>query len=162
RHPNRTGGLHVERADGVLRVRVGESVFGSMPVANESAGSDCSTHIAFGSDRWSITSHGGRRREGDGDLAQMPVVTGLFTQLDLGDADAPHVSITTAVHSARPTSRQQVGWGLAIVASVLALLLVSSGGAQLGRWAAAKRTLTLAVRHVGIVDAVFMFVLLCW
>jgi len=92
----------------------------------------------------------------------MPMVTGLFSGLDLRAGPTPTVDVTTHVHATRVTARQTVAWVLAGLAGIAALLLVAIGDRPRRPWAALAGLLGGAVRNARLPDAVVGGVLLGW
>ena len=58
----------------------------------------------------------------------MPVVTGLFSEVDPARTPRVHVDVTTAVHATRPTMIQFAGWCLAVLLVAVALAFAASAG----------------------------------
>jgi arabinosyltransferase A len=155
RSPSATGGLAVTRDGEELVVAVGDRELDRLPLTG--AGREgCAYRLELEDGRWSV--EGGRRPEGSaGSLDAMPVVTGLFTSLDMRFGEAPTIGVTTAVHGAKTTVVQKVAWTIAVLAVAAALLLVAG---RRPRWPGAA--LRSAATHAHPVDAVVAVVLLAW
>ena len=124
RYPERAGGLSVTGRAGRgerLEIAVGEDVLAGTTRAG------CPHVLRLAGSRWSLVTKTGRTSAA-GILEQMPIVTGLFSELDLGTGDAPSVVVDTGVNASRTISRQAIAWIVAVMALAGALVLVAFGG----------------------------------
>jgi hypothetical protein len=155
RLPERTGGLAVTSdADGHA-VAVGEQVLTRVPASGAEADPECVHRLELAAGSWSFASG---TRQARGALAAMPVVHGLFSEVDLASGTPPSIDVTTAVHDVRPVLRQRLAWILAAVAIMAALGLVAFDRAPRKRrpsW----RSVAAAVHPV---DAVVAAALVGW
>jgi hypothetical protein len=157
RSPVKSGGLVVTRERGELVVAVGDRVLDRAPVRLGDSGEECSYRLRLADLRWSL--EGGQRQSGtEGDLATMPVVTGLFSALDVSFRGSPSIEVTTAVHDVRPTLRQKLAWILAAVAIAAALVLVAFDRPPGNPWPIFRR----AAARAHPADAVVAVVLAGW
>ncbi|MGH7540699.1 MAG: hypothetical protein ACRELC_06855, partial [Gemmatimonadota bacterium] len=122
RSPERIGGLAVRIRRQQLEVAVGESVLARAPLGG--GGRDCTYRLRMADGRWSLAG-GPDQRSFGGSLAAMPVVSGLFTAIDLGADAALSVEVTTAVHTSDTLLRQSIAWTLASLCALAALGLVA-------------------------------------
>jgi hypothetical protein len=87
-------------------------------------GNACVHKLAFADGRWSLQA-GDTGQTVRGEVAQMPVVNGLFSAVDLRSRSHPSIAVTTQPHRAVTTRRQTVAWILAIACASGALALVA-------------------------------------
>jgi hypothetical protein len=161
RFPERNEGLAVIRRQGQLVVRIGGiEVMRTALKAGGSAGGECSYRLSLAGGRWMIDG-GPEEIERSGVLPAMPVVTGLFSGLDLGSATAPTIRVTTAVHGSRPRTHQTIAWALAAICVSGALFLVAFGRLQRPRRALGRGTRN-ALTRFGAPDAVVAIALPAW
>jgi hypothetical protein len=161
RSPTRIGGLSVTSNAGRLTVRVGDTVLARLPRTSPADGeASCAHELRIESGRWSIDGGPSGRSRSD-DLGFMPVVTGVFSEVDLHSAPAPSVEITTRTHMTRATTRQVVGWLVAAVASLLSLALVAFRSRPRAR-RVFQGVARSGLRRGHVADAVVVLVLLVW
>ena len=160
RSPERANSFVVTRSDEALTFRVGSTVLTTVPVPDKSA-SRCSYRITVEDGRWSL-SGGANHLSVDGDLGYMPVVTSLFSELDLRAGAAPSASITTGTHATKTTTRQSAGWIVALLASITALALVAIRQVRADPWTILRTAVSSAARSIRAVDSVIGGSLLVW
>jgi len=161
RFPERNEGLAVRRGDGELIFGIGHDILTrvDLPTASTSGG-ECSYRLLLRGGRWSLDG-GPERIALGGTLAAMPVVSGLFSGLDLHSGTAPSIDVTTTVHGTRATSRQTIAWLLAVLCIAAALCLVAVERRP-RPWRAAHNGVRRGLAHVHPADGVVAIVLLCW
>jgi arabinosyltransferase C len=94
-------------------------------------------------------------------LDRMPVVTGVFTELDLRDGVAPSLKVTTRSLGTSQTTLQQVGALLGILLGGVGLALVALSG----RWNMSPslgQRARIVWRSCSLVDGVVMAFLVVW
>ena len=162
RLPRANGGLAVTRVRDQLVVRVGDKTITRVGLPSRPTGDrQCAYVLRIADDRWSI--EGGPSNVADeGALERRPIVSGLFSELDLGTGAPLAIDVTTAVHAARTTVRQAIAWAVAILALVAALLLVAVEGRPRWSWVAATSLVRRAIGQARPADAVVAAVLLGW
>jgi hypothetical protein len=160
RHPERVDGLAVKAAEGRLVFSVGETVLDSVALPDD-APEGCAYRITVSGGRWALSGGPGGIERG-GDLETMPTVTGLFSGLELQPGELPSIDVTTQVHATRTTLRQALAWGVAALAAIAALLLVSGAGRPRRLGARAARSLRGAVSSAGLPDVVVGATLVVW
>jgi hypothetical protein len=160
RFPERTGGLSLTHERGGLAVRVGGDLLQQVSLpARGGGGSECAYRLELGGDRWQLAGPGEAIRGGT--LEAMPVVTGLFSGLDLRAGTPPAVDVTTAVHGSEPLLRQSVAWTLTALCALAALALVAfDRGPRTGR--ALRRAPRAAAGSAHPADGLVAIVLLGW
>lgn len=160
RLPSRVGGLEITGQAGRLVVSVGETILARVGrPAGGGQGGACAYSLRLAGGRWSLDGPGNRSLGGS--LAAMPVVSGLFSGLDLRGATAPTVEVTTAVHGSRTLLRQSVAWMLACICALAALALVAFDRRPRPRLAA-RAVLRGALAHAHPADALVAIVLVAW
>jgi hypothetical protein len=92
----------------------------------------------------------------------MPVVSGLFTGVDLRSGVRPAIDVTTRVHGSSGRLHQKILWSAAALAALGALVLVAVGGRPRRVWAITARRVRRAAAHAGLVDGVVVVALLGW
>jgi arabinosyltransferase B len=97
-----------------------------------------------------------------GTPGEMPIVTGLFTRLDIRHGAPPQVLVQTRVYATSQTTRQVIAAVLAVLLACAALLLVAGVDPWRNPFPALRRALRGAwdARHP--TDAVVVGVLLVW
>ena len=141
---------HVRRGDTILaRVPVGAAIPG------------CLYRISFEDGRWSL-SGGAEDIDLGGDIGYMPVVSGLVSELDLRDGPSPSAMVTTGVHATRTTTWQAIGWAVAALASIVALVLVSFARLPRRPWRTLKSGFRRAIRAIRWVDGAVGVSLVAW
>lgn len=143
RFPARSSGLAVTRSGNRLEFTVGDTpLIDRVSSSSERLdGGDCAYRLRLDGARWSL--------EGGPDDVSLsarlpldPTVTGLFSSLDLRSPGAPSIEVTTAVHATRTTPLQALGWAVALLAALGALVVVSlpdQGRRALAPWRAIRR-----------------------
>jgi cell wall arabinan synthesis protein len=162
RFPERGHGFSVSQARGVLTFRVGGDILARLRATQPSGGaSRCSYRVRLEDGAWSI-SGGTDELDLGGQLEDMPVVTGLFSELDLRHGPRPSISVTTEVHATKATVHQTIGWLVAAAAGLTALLLVAFDRES----RSPRRKLRMLAKHAaggaGVVDAVVGSALIAW
>ena len=160
RYPEKVGGLAITRTRNELVVAVGGVDLDriALPAGGDD---DCAHRVTFAGGRWAV-SGGPNGVVRQGVARGMPVVTGLFSGLDLRAGPTPTVDVRTQVHATRVTARQTIAWVLAALAATAALVLVAIGHRPRRPWTAISGLLSLAARSVRLPDAVVGTVLLGW
>jgi len=161
RFPERNGGLAVIRRSEQLVVRVGAvEVAHAALQAGGADGEGCRYRLSLAGGRWTIDG-GPDAAVLSGGLPAMPVVTGLFSGLDLGSGNGPSIRVTTAVHASRPRAHQTVAWILAAICVGGALFLVAFE--RLHRpWGTLRRRGRDAIARFGGPDALVAIALPAW
>ena len=160
RSPERAGGLVVTHDAGTLTVRVGDTVLARTNPTAATPGDACSYRLDLVSRSWSLQG-GPTNTALSGELEQMPVVNGLFSELDLRSGPAPRAEVTTIAHGVRTLGRQALAWSIALICVLIALILVARAGSP--NSTGARRTSTRqVVATVGAPDAFVGFALLSW
>ena len=95
-------------------------------------------------------------------LDHMPIVTGLFTGLDLHRGNRPHIVVSTRPYATSPSGRQWLAFFLAAVCAVAGLLLAARYGSSSRRVARSSRGLRAGLRSLQLVDLVVVGVLTIW
>jgi hypothetical protein len=162
RTPATSGGLAVTRAGDRLTVAVGTQVLAELE-ASQGAATDerCVYRIRLADNRWSIEG-GPEPTSLSGDLGAMPVVSGLFSAVDLRAPRAPTIDVTTAVHDTRTTAFQTIAWLVAFAGLVAALLLLVGPAGPARMWAGVRDGLSQTVSHAHLPDAVVAITLVAW
>lgn len=160
RSPVRSDGLVVSEERGVLTLQIGGSMLLRRPLAITSQiGADCLHRLIIDDGKWSLDS--GTEHAG-GDLERMPVVNGLFSELDLGDSRSrPMISVTTHVHRVSPTNRQTVAWILAVALALASLGLVVVSASRPGV-PSPRRVVRRAIEALHPVDGLVALALVTW
>ena len=151
-----SGGLVVLRNDRTLTVWVNGTRLTSAELAQGRA--DCAYELRVVGDTWSLT--GGRDSIArQGNLESVPIVSGLFSELDLTRTSRPRIEITTAAYASHPTPRQAIAWTLAVLAAIGSLLFV---GIERRPSLARVRSIGAGLRQAHLADAVVLLVLPAW
>ncbi len=162
RDPERIDALRVARRGDQLSVSVGRRLLANLALPSAGgAPAACAYNLRLGDGQWSIDG-GPEDHTLRGPLELVPTVTGLFSSLDLRAASAPSIDITTAVHAARPTTRQALAWVIAALASVAAVLLVAFERRPRRVWSATTSAARRAIAHAHPTDPVVALSLLAW
>jgi arabinosyltransferase A len=162
RFPERAGGLAVRRNADRLTVGVGDNVLVRLVLAGgPSVDSDCDYLLQLRDGRWSLEG-GPDQIVRSGELEFMPIVNGIFSELDLRSDVSPSVEITTEVHATRASARQTIGWIVAALAAVTALLLVAIVKRPTWPWRVAKTLVGSALGGARAADATVAVVLAGW
>lgn len=160
--PRRVGGLAVTREGGGMVVSVGDSVLARIPLAARSAAGDaCAYRLSFARGEW-LLAGGPADEELAGDLGYMPVVNGLFSQVDVRTGPAPTAVVTTSAHATRTTAWQTIAWITAAlcIASALALVGLETGAASAS--SSVTRGLRAAVSSLRLADGIVLASVLGW
>ena len=161
RFPERTDALAVTNERSRLVVRIGGREIVRTPLAAASSVSDeCAYRLSLAGGRWALDGGPGALAE-SGALLSMPVVTGLFSELDLGTGEAPTIRVTTPVQGGKPRPHQKVAWVLAALAVAAALALVAFPRRP-RPWRALRRGTRSALGALRFADAVVVGALLAW
>ena len=162
RDPERVGGLLVSRNAAGITVGLGTRVLARLPVpTGETAQKPCAYRLLMHRGRWSI-SGGPDRVDLSGAPGVMPVVTGLFSELDLRSRTAPSVTVTTMPHMTRATTRQTMGWVIAGLATLASLLLLAFDRWPEGNWHRARGIVVRTSASAHPADMVVGAVLVGW
>jgi hypothetical protein len=161
RHPERTGGLAVIQEPGTLVVQVGTRRLVAAPLPADSGGPDCAYALRLGGGGWSLEGGAGELNHA-GTLERDPVVSGLFSELDLAAAGAPSIAVTTQPHSTRAAVHQKVAWLVATLAIAAAIGLVAIRRTPAPPWTVAWRLVRAGAARAGLVDAFVGVSLLAW
>lgn len=122
RDPIAARGLAVVQTSRGLVVRVGSSLVTAIPWPPRQATSPaCERILTVAANAWSLSSEDGSQLA-EGVVPEPPLVTGLFSNLDLRQGGLS-VRVTTEVHGTSPSTRQRAAAALAIVLAVAALAL---------------------------------------
>ncbi len=155
------GGLQVTQVGRELTVSVGNDTIERLPLpADGPLAERCEYRLEFADGRSTVegdTSFGSR--EGS---VEMPVVSGLFSSVDLREGQGPSIVVTTEVYGSRTTAAQVVFRSLAVLAALAALILVSWASIGRPRFRERSRPLRRAAAQVRLVDGVVAVVLLGW
>ncbi len=162
RHPERNRGLVVTRSGDGLVIGVGDRVLSRVGLSPASAADGaCAYTLRIGGRRWSLEGGPDRLALG-GTLAAMPVVNGLFSELDLSAETPPSIAVTTAVHDSRATVRQTLAWTIALLGALAALLLVGVEQRRRPPGAVIAAAARAGWRRLRAVDALVAALLLGW
>jgi hypothetical protein len=154
RDPVRSGALSLVRLGNQLKLAVGEKVLAIVPIGG-SAG-ECVYRLDLGSGQWSL--NGGPPGTGaQGTLDRMPVVDGLFSELDLQKGQRPSIAVQTGAHGAHTSARQAVFWVLAALGALVALLL-----AAFEEWPRWSGRAIKPWRNLRLEDGIVTLVLAAW
>lgn len=136
REPRRAGALSIVRTGDRLRFMSGDAVLETAPIPDASPGEQCSFHLEVEGNDWALqVPHGPTER---GNLDREPVVTGIFSELDLRAGPRPAIEVTTKPYDVRPTAWQSFAWTASALLALAALLLVAGAASwRLGRRRAA-------------------------
>ena len=163
RFPERSGGLVALRSRDRLTFQVGEGLLGRLPLSprSQQATEECAYALEVSGGRWTI--EGGPEQVAlEGRLDRMPIVSGVFSELDVRSPSHPTIDVTTMVHAARASVLQTLAWAIAVVCALAALVLVSFGRGSRGRAARLRSRLRSGVAQAGAADAIVGLVLLGW
>ena len=161
RYAEPSGGLAVTQIGDQLAITIGTRLLGRVRLGTSgSVPRDCAYDLRIDTQRWAIDG-GPDQIEQRGPLRQMPTVSGIFSALDLRSGPPPSIDITTTVHASRPTAYQKVGWTVAVVGALSALLLVTLRRRPRPRTIAAA-AVRGAVAHAHASDAFVGAVLIVW
>jgi hypothetical protein len=152
RDPRAAGALAMEEAGGSLRIAVGSSRIATLPWPGT-----CPLPIGVAAGQLrlpnrTIELHGAA-------LDRMPIVTSLFTTLDLRKGERPRVSISTRAYATSSTARQAIAEAFAAAFAILALILALRVRFRLR---SAGRAIRVAWRAREAVDLVVLVALVCW
>ena len=156
RHTDSGTGLVVLHNDHTLTVWVNGVRLARAELAQLRA--NCTYELRVTQDTWSLTG-GPDSIVRNGSLESGPIVSGLFSELDLTHASRPRIEITTVAYASDPTRRQAIAWALAVLAAVTSLLLVAvDRRPRLAR----VRSIGARLGHAHPADAVVALVLAAW
>jgi len=154
RHPERTDALWIALRGKSLNVGVGESEIARLPWPTA-----CPLRMEMRDGELRLPGRTLELRTGT--LADMPIVTGLFSNLDLQAGERPHVVVRTRDYATSPTARQVVAAAAAVGLVCLALFLLV-GRTRPRRPPRLRRQLASAWRARDGTDAVVVAALLVW
>jgi hypothetical protein len=153
RRPAESGGLRI-----ALRNRSVAVEIGGVEAARAPWPSACPLTLEVSDGTLRV---GGRAvRLSTGAPGEMPIVTGLFTELDLRTGSPPKMTVTSRDYATSATARQLVAGAAAVILALLALWLMSS--ARLRRPDQARDRILSALRGRDWVDAAVVSVLVAW
>ncbi len=162
RLPRANDGLTVTRVGDQLVVGIGDQPFTRVGLPSRPNGDgQCAYTLRIAGDRWSLAG-GPNGVAQEGALETMPIVSGLFSELDLRSSASTSIDVTTAVHAARTTVRQKIAWTVAVLAILAALLLAVVEQRPRWSWAAATGLVRGAIRQARPADAVVAAFLVGW
>ena len=118
RRAETAGALRIVRVDDALRISVGALEIAELPWP-----ASCPLRVEVADGELRLPSRAVRLRTGT--LENMPIVTGLFTGLDLRAGEPPQVVVRTRDYATSWTARQLVAGTLAVVLACAALLLLA-------------------------------------
>lgn len=155
RHPQRASALWITLGRGALRIGVATSELATVPWP-----ASCPLRLAVRDGALVLPTRTEKLQLST--LDAMPIVTGLFTNLDLRAGNPPAVVLETRVYATSQTGRQLVGVFLALALGSGVLLLLGLRG----RHRRFRSTLGSQVRAVWaartLADAVVVAALLVW
>lgn len=155
RHPQAAQALGIVLEDASLRVSVGQKGLRSLPWPES-----CPLRIAV--------RDGELRLLGQTVMLQtetpedMPVVTGLFSGLDLRAGEPPKILVRTRAYASSWTARQMLAGALAVVFALSTLILLARPAQRFGVLARLARWVLSAWQARDATDAVVIVVLLAW
>ena len=155
RRPRATEALQITQEGRVLRIGVGKSQIGSVPWP---ASCPLAIEVADGE----VRLPSGRTKLRTETLDDMPIVTGLFTNLDLRSGKPPEVSLRTRAFGTSWSARQFVAAGAAAVLAALALFLLIGSRRRLRPLGSLRRGLQSAWAARDASDGVVVGALLVW
>lgn len=162
RHPERTKGLAVTRFGQVLVVAIGATEIARVQLVPPGSDTDtCSYDLELTDGTWSIDG-GPDGVEMSGALEEMPIVTGLFTGVDLQADPSVSAELLTEIHATHVTARQTIAWVAAVLAAAAALLLVAFETRPRSPWTVARDLLRGVFGRVRASDGVVAVVLVAW
>jgi hypothetical protein len=154
RRPNDPAALRVLLARGELRIEIGQS-----ELARLTWPSACPLAVRIEDGRLRLPDRAIRLETPA--LARMPIVTGLFTTLDLRSGSAPQVVVETRAYAMQQTRLQVVAAMLAVILACLALLLLARPNTR--RTRPSLRSHLIHLRHsLDRTDATVVCVLIVW
>jgi hypothetical protein len=159
RNPEVAGGLSVTQVGTRLVFTVGDQTLERASLG-EVAGRACSYRLRIEDDAWTVEG-GANGASSGGTLDAMPVVTGLFSALDLRSRSAPLIKVTTTIHATRVTKRQELAWAIAVLGIVASLVLVTLKRRP-RRFLPGRDAFRAASKQAHPADAVVAIVLLGW
>ena len=155
RRPEPSHALQVLLDEPVLSIRVGEREVASLPWPT-------SCPLTFEMEDGELRLPQRTIRLQTETLEDMPVVTGLFTSLDLRIGDPPRVALRTRTYVTSWTNRQVVAGFLAFVLAVLTLLLLVGRTRPARPFESLRRRFRSVWRALHPTDVVVAIVLLVW
>jgi len=157
RHLDSVRALSVVRSGKRLVVRIGDRRVATVPLLR-GATPTCAYVLHVEADRLSIRRPNGSAQSTA--LVSMPLVDGLFSELSLHPSSQLSVEVRTQVYATKPVLRQALAWIAAVLAIVLALALVSRGGAASRM--NVRHSMSQAARRVRAADVVVIGALVAW
>jgi hypothetical protein len=159
RAPDGQRGLVVTATGSALSVWSDRSRLVQAGLSPKRGRSDCAFELRVTRDEWSLTG-GPNAVERGGSLKSAPVVSGLFSEVDLAHSSTPRVAVTTAAYASKPTRRQALAWSLAALAAVASLLLI--GLERRPRLSSIREWAHACLRHGHPADVVVLGLLPAW
>jgi hypothetical protein len=155
------GGLAVTLLGGQLVLTIGDDTLERVSLTSPDAGEACAYRLRVGDGMWSLEG-GATGAASGGSLDAMPVVTGLFSAIDLRTGSAPSIDVTTTVHATEVTLRQTLAWVIAVLGIVGALFLVTFDRRPRRLLPSVRDAFREAWRHAHLTDGVVAIVLVGW
>jgi hypothetical protein len=149
------GGFEILQVDSTLRFRAGDSELARLPWPQ-----GCPLEIAIRDGALQLPGRAVPLHIGT--PGEMPIVTGLFTGLDLRSGAALHVDLRTRAYATSQTTTQVIADLLAVLAAGAALLLLAGVRPRRGVLSALWRGAERAWDERHVTDAVVIGVLLAW
>ena len=146
RRPDSTSGLVVTQRGRTLDFNVGDRLLASAPLAAAPSDPSCAYALRIEDGRWSLAG-GPREMALAGDLAFMPEVNGLFSEVDLRSEDAFRAVVTTQPHKSAATTGQLIARITAAISALVAFTLIAVGQGSI-RTRRSPRRIALRARLV--------------
>jgi hypothetical protein len=154
RRPETADALRIVLDGDSLRIRVGEQEAARMPWPGS-----CPLGVEISGGMLHLPGRDVALRTET--LEDMPIVTGLFTGLDLPAGEPPRVVIRTRVYATTQTAKQVVATALAVALGLLATLLLLQRDRRLPSFGLRRRVRTVWQSR-DATDAVVVGALLAW
>ena len=154
RRAQTAGALRIVRVNDALRISVGASEIAEVPWPES-----CPLRVEVADGELRLPGRAVRLRTGA--LENMPILTGLFTGLDIRAGEPPQVVVRTRDYATSWTARQFVAGGLA-VALVCAVLILLARPRRRRLLASLRRGIRSAWAARDRTDAAVVGVLLVW
>ena len=132
RRPDSTSGLVVRQRGRTLDFNVGDRLLARAPLAAAPSDHSCAYALRIEDGGWFVAG-GPREMALAGDLAFMPEVNGLSSEVDLRSEDAFRAVVTTQPHKTAGTTGQLIARITAAMSALLALTLIAVGRGRLVR-----------------------------
>jgi hypothetical protein len=155
RHPARTEALRMVLEHGSLRITVGPRT-----VRTEPWPESCPLRVTV--EDGLLRERGRTLRLNTGTPGEMPVVTGLFSGLDLRAGEAPRIAVHTKAYATSWTDRQTLAGALFALLALVALISLGPPVARSRLRVRLARSAQSVWRARDATDAVVVAVLLVW